>query len=458
LKVAIIVVSIFSIVLILSGYFFFSGKTKDLFSDCDYLAIAKIFQQKGFEKEAIENFKNALKRNPDNMHANVFLAKYFYKTGQCDESIRCYEKLLLLQPNNPSLYFNLGYLLFSQKGEVKKAKKFFKKAFTLDPTNINNRKMLRECYLKLGKFKKANIHMKCIEDCYIEKGITRKIDDLWNGADLVGKTILLRDNLGIGDAFCWIRYAKNFKEQGAKVVLELRNYLIPLLSSYQYVDQIIAKGSMPPNFDFQFLIGVSPYMMHKDIESVRKTSESVPYLFVDVNLVEKWKKILSKDKNFKIGICWESKTYKGKISLKKMENKRSMPLYYFYPLSKLKNVSLYSLQQVDGLDQLDDIPKDFNIHIFDSDFDKTYGSFTDTAAVMKNLDLVVTVDTSVAHLAGALGVPVWVMLPFVPDWRWFDGKGKSAWYPTMYLFRQQKPGDWESVMRKVVGEVRRLAG
>lgn len=130
---------------------------------------------------------------------------------------------------------------------------------------------------------------------------------------------------------------------------------------------------------------------------------------------------------------------------------KNIQLATFDPLAQLQNIQLYSLQKIHGYKELQNCT--FNLHIFDETFDRDNGRFMDTAAIMKNLDLIITIDTSIAHLAGALGVPVWVLLPYKADWRWMLNKTNSPWYPTMRLFRQKKPGDWETVIQEIIKEL-----
>jgi len=249
-----------------------------------------------------------------------------------------------------------------------------------------------------------------------------------------------------------LRFAKKLKQQGAKVILETRRFLIPILAQSGCIDRFIVRGQKLPEFDYQMTIGKMPDLFVKGEDDLKI---EIPYMKANERLEKIWAGQFAKDKKFKIGICWEPCKYKNSNG-EYMENKRAMPLSFFLPLSRLKNVSLYSLQRVDGTDQLEKIAQDLNIKTFNKDFDKTHGSFSDTAAVMKSLDLIITVDTSIAHLAGALGVHVWMMLPLVADWRWLSQEQKTVLYPTMRLFRQSKLGDWESVINNVYNELAKI--
>ena len=147
---------------------------------------------------------------------------------------------------------------------------------------------------------------------------------------------------------------------------------------------------------------------------------------------------------FRVGIAWQGNpSYKA-------DRERSIPLRFFEPLSKIPGVRLISLQKHDGLDQLKDLPPDMTVETLSDDFDDGADAFIDTAAVMTGLDLIITSDTAVPHLAGALvGAPVWTLLSFNPDWRWMLDRDDSPWYPSMRLFRQETPGDWEGVFQEV---------
>jgi hypothetical protein len=172
----------------------------------------------------------------------------------------------------------------------------------------------------------------------------------------------------------------------------------------------------------------------------------IPYLKPEAGLVEGWKQRIA-DVGFRIGIAWQ-----GNPDVK-IDRGRSVPLSEFTPLARRPGVRLISLQKNHGLDQLRTLPAEATVETLGDGFDSGPDAFIDTAAVMSNLDLIITSDTSIAHLAGALGRPTWVALQYVPDWRWLLDRGDSPWYPTMRLFRQQTRGDWGSVFRDIAVEL-----
>jgi len=460
--------SVGSIFYIYNSWFSKNYMNKNCYSVRDYVNIAKYFEDNNDDQKALEFYEKAVKISPNDTSANRGLAKVYFNLGEYQNSIKHFKKLSILQPNNISCLFEMGCIFYHRLGDLQNAVAVTEKYISYNRHTMNNFNahiVLQDSYFKLGNFKKALEHGKKLEDIWISRGISTYVHKEWDGvSNLQGKTVLLRDNVGIGDIFCWVRYAKNLKDQGAKVILETRKFLISILSKCPYLDDFVAKGSKLPEFDYQVLVGKLPFYFVTKEDDLKMDT---PYMYADSNLVNLWEKRLSKNenlsgdksfkknKNFKIGICWDPCQYKNKAG-EIMENKRAIPLCLLYPFSQLDNITLYSLQQTNGTEQLQDVPKYFKIKIFDKNFDKTHGSFSDTAAVMKNLDLVITVDTSVAHLAGALGVQVWMLLPLVSDWRWLSDESKTVLYPMMRLFRQKKLNDWESVVNNVCCELQKI--
>jgi hypothetical protein len=199
---------------------------------------------------------------------------------------------------------------------------------------------------------------------------------------------------------------------------------------------LVGQGDELPPFDVQAPLESLPGIFHTSLRDIPAT---IPYLFADPGLVQRWRQELGGVAGFKIGIAWRgSPTFKN-------DRDRSIRLSCFEPLAGLPGIHLFSLQKGAGAEELQETRDRFPV----AELGSRLEDFMDTAAVMKNLDLVITCDTAVAHLAGALGVPVWVAIPFAPDWRWLLGRSDSPWYPTMRLFRQERRGDWRGVFRRV---------
>lgn len=237
------------------------------------------------------------------------------------------------------------------------------------------------------------------------------------------------------------------KQRDAYVIVECQKPLVKLLQLCPYIDKVIQTGNKLPKTDLQALIMSMPLIFNTVLETI---PIYIPYLYADNQLVELWHEKIKYDTNFKIGICWQTDMHKNSSNAQAHKDSlaKSIPLSLLAELSQLNNVTLYSLQKINGIEQLEVLPQHLPVISFDN-FDESHGPFMDTAALIKNLDLVITVDTSIAHLAGGLGTPTWILLPHQADWRWLLNRYDSPWYPTMRLFRQPEAGDWYTVMNSV---------
>jgi hypothetical protein len=255
---------------------------------------------------------------------------------------------------------------------------------------------------------------------------------------------VLHTEQGLGDSLQFIRYAPLVKQRGGTVVVECLRPLARLLARCPGIDRLVVKGSDLPAFDVHASLMSLPALLGTTLATV---PADVPYLFADPELVERWRRELAPLPGFKVGIAWQGDPTHPKAGA------RAIPLRHFEPLARRPGVRLFSLQKGPGTEQLRDVAGHFDVTDFGNRLDEASGPFMDTAAVMKNLDLVITSDTAIAHLAGGLGVPVWVAVPAVPEWRWLLGREDSPWYPTLRLFRQARPGDWEGVFARMATEL-----
>ncbi len=262
----------------------------------------------------------------------------------------------------------------------------------------------------------------------------------WHGEPLVGRTLLLVAEQGLGDTLHFLRYAREFKSLGARVMLVCQPALVPLLSSYADVDELIARDVQRalPDCGYYLPLLSAPGALRTNARTI---PGDAPYLAADSTLDTKWRQELTVVDGFKIGIAWQgSRDFP-------LDRWRSIPLQQFSPLARLAGVQLVSLQKGFGSEQIATV--DFPVIDWANRLDDSTGAFMDTAAVLCNLDLVVTSDTAIAHLAGALGVPVWVALSFSANWRWLRDREDSPWYPTMRLFRQTEYGHWPVVFQRM---------
>ena len=263
----------------------------------------------------------------------------------------------------------------------------------------------------------------------------------WDGSPLEGRTILLYPEQGIGDTIQFIRYAPLVRQRGGKVLFACPPKLNGLLSTCPGIDRVVSEEGRLAGVDVQAALVSLPRLLGTDLNSI---PADVPYLSADAAVVETWRERLQSAEGFRVGIAWQgNRTHAA-------DRERSIPLAEFRPLA-IPGVRLLSLQKGFGTEQLADAP--FAVEDLGSQLDESGGAFRDTAAVIQNLDLVIVSDSAICHLAGALAAPVWVALPFSPDWRWLLERPDSPWYPTMRLFRQETPGDWGGVFARIAAEL-----
>ena len=270
---------------------------------------------------------------------------------------------------------------------------------------------------------------------------------LWLGADdIAGKTILLHAEQGLGDTIQFCRYAKLVKERGARLLLEVPKALLGLLSGLEGVDQFVEKGKALPSFDYHCPLMSLPLAFKTSLESI---PNEIPYIHSNLNNQIKWQERIG-GAGFRVAICWQGST-KGKVDVG-----RSFPVSLFEGFAQIDGVRLISLQKNEGVEQLKNLPAGMIVETLPDDFDSGENAFLDSAAVMKCMDLVITSDTALTHLAGALGVKTWLPLKYVPDWRWMLDRSDSPWYPNHRLFRQKTSDDWISVFKEMETELKYL--
>ncbi len=241
----------------------------------------------------------------------------------------------------------------------------------------------------------------------------------------------------------FVRYVERLKKMGAYIICLVKKPLIPLLSNHPHIDELRTIDETFLPYDAKASLMSLPAIFN---DTEKTMPRNIPYLYPDEKLIAYWGKQLASDTNIKIGLCWQADIHND-VSRMPIA-RRGMPLSCWYPLLKAQGVSVYSLQCFDGTEQLKNVPNECSIRVFE-DMDTAHGSFMDTAAIIQHLDLIISVDTAVAHLAGALGKPVCLLLPYAVDWRWIYRRNDSPWYPRMRIFKQPKAFDWDSVVQNV---------
>ena len=435
--------------------------------------LGSALQEKGQLDEAIGYYRKAIECDPNLMDAYYNIGKVLMEKGQPDEAIDHYQKALQLNPDSSEAHNNLGFSLL-EKGQSDEALSHFRKAISLNPNfaeayyNLalyhQDRNLLHEAILYYEKaiqyrpdFVDAHWNMACalLLSGNIERGwkeyewrwklkghrASNISGPRWDGSDISGQTILLHAEQAFGDTIQFIRYATLVAECGAKVIVQAPKELVRLLGNVHGIEEVVAYGKQLPEFDLHCPLLSLPLVFGTDLGSI---PAQIPYINVNASLSQKWRDRLQCDSSrLKIGLVWT-----GRIKAER-ERRRSCTPDLFSSLTQFEDTTFYSLHKGEGIQQANALPKDIKL----VDYTEELNDFLDTAALAVNLDLIISIDTAVAHLAGALGRPVWTMLPYVPDWRWMLDRRDSPWYPTMRLFRQPSSGNWEAAISDVAREL-----
>ncbi|MBM4146647.1 MAG: tetratricopeptide repeat protein [Nitrospira sp.] len=407
-----------------------------------YYNLGNIYQEKGEYDKAAMHYQKTLKVIPSHFDSCMNLGTVFNKQGKLDEAIKFYQKAIELNANFAGSYYNLGVALQDQ-GDIDNALQAYKKTIELDPDFAEAHFSISLINLLLGNFKEG---WKGYEWRWkLKEAYQRNFyQPMWDGSDIKGKTILLHAEQGFGDTIQFIRYAPLVAQRGVKVIVECQKELTSLFKNVEGIHQVISHGESLPYFDVRCPLLSLPAVFDTTTENI---PAKIPYIAVEMNFIDKWrKKVEIRDSQMKIGLAWA-----GRATARK-ESYRACSLEMFAPFARLSNVIFYSLQKGKASEQTVNSP--FGMKLID--YTKEIEDFSDTAGLMYHLDIVISVDTAVAHLAGALGKPVWTLIPFAPDWRWSLNRDDCPWYPTMRLFRQTAPGDWSSVIDKIYNELQRL--
>lgn len=391
-----------------------------------------VLRRMGRHEEAAARLAQALAHKPGFVDAINNLGNVLFDQGRFHEAMLRYERAISLSPLRAESYNNLGNAL-RELGSTREALAAYERAIALDPNYADaqwNRSLIQ---LLQGNFAEG---WRNYEWRNHRRGRARGAFDRpqWSGEPLAGRRILLHAEQGLGDALQFLRYVPMVAAAGGVVLLEVPDQLRSLAAGVAGVSSIHLSGEARPEFDLHCPLMSLPLAFSTALDAI---PAAVPYLSIPESAVAAAAKLAWPQQGLRVGIVWSGSPVNTRDRL------RSIPLAGLAPLLSLERVHFYSLQLGTGSGQLAEDPAaitDLMLHVEE---------MTDTAARMAHLDLIVTVDTSVAHLAGALGRPVWVLLPFVSDWRWLEGREDSPWYPTMRLFRQPAPGDWDAVVARL---------
>jgi Flp pilus assembly protein TadD len=387
----------------------------------------------GHTEAALANFQKAAALRPEDPELQFNLATAYQWQGDLHRAIERFEAAIALKPDHARAHTNLG-VCYKNIGRIDDALAAQRRAVTIDPSNPDAEWNLALTEILTGAFEAGFARYEWRRKI---KGFPSVGGYPWNGEALEDKTLVIFTEQGMGDALQFIRYLPLASKRAAHVTLMCRPSMVSFLkSAYHGAIRVVPMATVSPETPVAPLMSL-PFLLRHGTW----LGEAVPYLHASKHLIDYWSAILDTDGRLKVGLCWQ-----GNPSHKN-DRHRSIPLSQLLPLFCNREVRFFSLQKFHGLEQLSVLPSTFNVVELGSTLDES-AAFADTAAVIHCMDIVLTVDTAIAHLAGALGRETWTLLPLVPDFRW-GIEGRCAAYPSMRLFRQTTQGDWTSVVREV---------
>jgi len=402
-------------------------------------------KQRQFEK-AVLNFKHVMKLTPDDADAYYNLGNTYEALDRYEAAVENYQLAIKKNGAFAGAFNNLA-LVLKAMGRIDEAIVYLREAVRLQPGLADAHWNLSLALLVKGEFEEG---WKEHEWRFL-RGKRSTIYPhrfgipLWDGSSFTGKRLFVHSEQGFGDTLQFIRYLPMVKRRGGTVLFETFRPLLRILNNFPGIDELVEispNRSHVESCDYYVPIMSLPMLFATDVPTI---PSNIPYLSPDPVKVEKWKNRVNR-RGYKIGIVWAGKPEHEN------DGNRSCELEHFLPLSEISGIAMYGLQKGDAARQTETLPGKKRI----VNFERELKDFSDTAAAIENLDLLISVDTAAAHLAGAMGKLVWTLLPYAPDWRWLLEREDSPWYPTMRLFRQPVRGDWDAVFDKVKDELEKL--
>ncbi len=428
---------------------------------------------------AIQSYGKALQLRPDFFEVRFNRGNALRSAGDQEGALADYDAALALRPQHAASWNNRGIVLLDQNKPAE-ALQSFERALESQPDHVgalNNRgnalQQLQRYLEAVTSYDRALALQPDHPDCAAHRAFlellagdlpqgwerfeARRWRDSWKssapqfpGPELGsleaarGKRVLVYCEQGLGDTIQFCRYAQLLADSAAEVFLLTQPRLPRLLRGLKNVRVLGDNDLLSATCEFHIPLLSLPRLFRTDVDSI---PAAVPYLNAEPDRAERFRERIGQS-GFRIGIAWQGNPAYP------LDRQRSFGLRALAPLAEVPGIRLISLQKQEGVSQLDHLPPGLNVETLGEDFDSGPHAFLDTAAAMQSCDLVLSSDTSIAHLAGALARPVWIALTAVPDWRWRLGSDQSAWYPTARLFRQSQPGDWHGVFERIATELK----
>jgi tetratricopeptide (TPR) repeat protein len=411
-------------------------------------SLANVLRDLGRLDDAIFRYSEAIRLKPDHVHAHNSLGSVYCDQGRLDEAMARQLEVLGIEPDCADAHTNLG-VVWQRMGRPDLAVRAYRDAIRLDPKTTTAQTNLAMALLLQGDYAEGwRLYEKRWLGSHLKLAVRTFEQPQWNG-EREPKRLLIHAEQGFGDTLQFCRYLPLIDPRH-KIIFEVEAPLVDLMRQLPGVDTVIARGAPLPEFDAHCPIMSLPFVFGTTLDTIPNRS---PYLRAGPEQVGGWAKRMEPVKGLRVGLVWAGGARPNQPELAPTNRRRSMNLASLAPLAQARGVSFISLQKGPPASEVQAAPPGMTLFDFTDDLH----DFTDTAALVETLDLVIGVDTAVAHLAAAMGKPVWLLNRFDTCWRWLMNRDDSPWYPTLRLFRQPAPGDWDSVTADIAAALQHAA-
>lgn len=404
---------------------------------------------RGLHDEAYEAHQAAVRNLPESSSAHASFGTFFYTVRALDQAARCFQRAIQLNPNDGENYLKLGTVAF-ESGHLRPAQDLYERAISLAPDHTDAHFHLAVALLAQGNLLQGftEYEWRRRKTGFPRHGFSQPE---WQGEPLAGRTILVYAEQGLGDTLQFVRYAPLLAGMGAQVILLAQPPLVRLLRRSPGISEVASSTADLPPFDYHVPLLSLPHRLGTRIGTI---PAEFPYLLPAKTAVEQWAERLAPVEGLKVGLVWAGAPRSHDQEASALDRRRSLRLEDYRPLAAIPRVTFVSLQKGEPAKQVGASLDGMRL----VDMTEELVDFADTAALVANLDAVVSVDTSVCHLAGGMGKPVFILSRFDACWRWMRGQEECPWYPTARVFHQPAPGTWAPVIAKTVRAIEEMVG
>ena len=405
-----------------------------------YLSLATLYKQEQKYEEAIKIYQQGLINNPSNHFILSNLGNLFYLQHKYEDAIISHQRAIKAEPQSHIVHFNFANTLLNA-GKYSEAIEMYKRTIQINPNFYRSRINLGTTLLSMSNFDEGfkEYSYRIYEDKNF-KNILHKKNQIWNGQNIENKKILVVAEDGLGNTLQFSRYLELLNQLNCKIIFKCQEELHHLFEDMLYIEELIDLNNDYEDFEYWVPLQNLVYLLTPDLNSNCPLPSA---LKIDDNKLLEWETLIAVNNNVKIGLNWQGSNLNPRVA------SNTVTLDKFNNIVKNPNATFISLQKGAAVSDIEKFKLEENIINYDLLMDTGTKKFLDTAAIVKYLDLVITTDTSIAHLAGSLGTQTWLLLPKVSDWRWLNSKDETIWYDNVRIYRQKIQGDWSEVFSRV---------